>query len=173
MEETTPNPLLAALHLHIQGISQRPIDARMLLELEKTCLLARELLAIGKAPDALRKSAMLSDPMSLYESGVGSGVVMASGNYMAQPAYSTPTETFGVQAIRELVNALASLAPKPAEPAEVRMSFTDAVTAIQLAKDAGDLGLADQLRAALDTELGKPATPPPVIDTELASAGPN
>lgn len=170
MEEPTPNPLLGALHLHIQGISARPIDARMLLELEKTCLLARELLAIGKAPDALRKSAMLSDPMSLYESGVGSGVVMASGNYMAQPAYSTPTETFGVQAIRELVNALASLAPKPAE---VRMSFTDAVTAIQLAKDAGDLGLADQLRAALDTELGKPATPPPVIDTELASAGPN
>lgn len=175
MEDLTPNPLLAALHLHIQSIGARPIDARMLLELEKTCLLARELIAIGKAPDAHRKQNLIhsGDPMSLYESGYGSGLSYSSPNFAAPMAVSPTTETFGVQAIRELVNALATLMPKPPEPPTAQMSFTDVMRAIQLAKEAGELVLEQQLRQALAAEVAKTPAPPhsalatTAIDTEL------
>lgn len=58
--ESTP-VLMTAMHAHLQAIAKRPLDAAMLVELEKTCLLARQLFAIGKMPDALAKNHLLGN----------------------------------------------------------------------------------------------------------------
>jgi hypothetical protein len=148
-EPPPPSPLEAALHAQVNTIASRPIEPRMLLELEQTCRLSRELLAIGKAPDAFRKQHLIP-----HESGIGSGpmgstVSMSMGG-LAAP--SNPTETFGVQAIKELINLLPGLMPKPAAPVEPQVSFTDLTTAILAAKQAGDTALYEQLTKILDAE---------------------
>lgn len=107
------NPLVTALHSHIQVVAARPIDTRMLAELEKTCLLARELMVIGQNPDATQKRRLVSgfggDGGLGYDTGYGGMTVTPM---MGQSAYSSPQETFGVTAIRELVGSLSAFMPK-------------------------------------------------------------
>ncbi len=160
-EPAPPSPLEAALHAQVNAIASRPIDPRMLLELEQTCRLTRELLAIGKMPDAFRKQHLIpGDPLSLYESGVGSGVTVGPMGSYASPGFaglaapSNPTETFGVQAIKELIALVPGLMAKPAAaPApEPQMSYADMASAMAVAKGAGDDKLYDQLFRLLELE---------------------
>lgn len=158
-EPVPPSPLEAALHAHINTVADRPCDARMLLELERTCRLARELLSIGKAPDALRKEHLLPgggmDPQSLYESGIGSGQY-SSPNYggIAIQVPNNPTETFGVQAIKELIALVPGLMKKndPPTPAEPQMSYADMASAMAVAKGSGDHVLYEKLFRLLELE---------------------
>ena len=141
--------LTAVLHQHLQTIAGKPISSRMLAELERTCLLVRELMAVGKHPTALAKRSYIH-PMPSYigdEPDIGP-MGMSTGSMMAT---SNPAETFGVSAIRELVNGLAALQPKP--PAE-ESNFADLTTAITIAKHAGDSELETQLREKLKRSLG-------------------
>lgn len=134
----------------------------MLLELEQTCRLTRELLAIGKMPDAFRKQHLIpGDPLSLYESGVGSGIGVGPMNSYVTPNFmggsaapANPTETFGVQAIKELIALVPGLMAKPAAapPPEPQMSYADMASAMAVAKGAGDDKLYEQLFRLLELE---------------------
>lgn len=167
MEESTPVPeqedtLTLALGAQILAIASRPVTARTLLELEQTARLARELLVVGKNPQALKpRYGGFMDPMSQYE----------PGDY-TMPAFSPPTETFGAQLIREVVPLLGSLVkPKeespPPAPITVHQSpLTDLMSAIELAK-RNDPPLEALLRQELcDRLIGDKATPPPSVATE-------
>lgn len=154
-QDLAPSLLEQAMHQHLQAIALRPMTPRTLLELEKTCRLARELFAIGKMPDALQKGNYFPpntvggmDPLAMYESGVGLGI--AYGN----PAPMNQTETFGVQAIKELIALLPGLVrPEPAPaPAEPQMSYADMASAMAIAKGAGDDVLYRQLLTLLEQE---------------------
>jgi hypothetical protein len=162
--DTDTQPLVAALHAHIQTVATRPIDIRMLAELEKTCLLARELMVIGQNPDALSKRRLVTGfDSSIYDTGGGG--MMVSPSYMGQSAYSSPQETFGVTAIRELVGSLASFMPKPKEP---EVGYSDLVSAITVAKAAGDTELEQQLRAELRLKLQPASGQAEVVALPLA-----
>lgn len=144
---TDIQPLVAALHSHIQTVAARPIDIRMLTELEKTCLLARELMVVGQQPDALQKRGLVGGVFNNVNLGYdtpGGGITYAT------PAFSSPQETFGVTAIRELVGSLSAFMPKPKEP---EVGYSDLVSAITTAKIAGDTDLELQLRAELRQKL--------------------
>lgn len=136
MEESPPVPkqedaLTLALGVQILAIASRPVTPGMLLELEQTARLARELLVVGKNTQALmpRHGAITMDPMAQY----------VGGDY-TMPAFSTPTETFGAQLIREVVPLLGSLvkpkeeSPPPAPVTLHQSPLTDLMGAIELAK---------------------------------------
>ncbi len=168
---TDPNPLVAALHAQIQLVASRPIDLRMLTELEKTCLLARELIVIGKQPDAMQKHNLISGGYQGIQMGMGSISSYATPSYVGEQAVSAPQETFGVTAIREIVSALSAFMPKPYEPPalpEPRLNLGELMTAITAAKEAGETALEAQLREALLAELARDAVPtiPETILTE-------
>lgn len=165
---TEPNPLVVALHAQIQLVASRPIDMRMLTELEKTCLLARELIVIGKQPDAMQKHNLISGNNIGVYSAIGGYANYATPSFMGEQAVSAPQETFGVTAIREIVSALSAFMPKPYEPPplpEPRLNLGEVMTAINAAKEAGETELESQLREALVAELGRsaPLLPEPTI----------
>lgn len=119
-------PLTAALHAHIKEVAARPLDMRMLIELERTCLLARELMAVGKMPNAMARHKMIH-PQYMGGDSYGDGAMampispMGTGaSFSTGAAYSSPNETFGVTAIRELVAGLAALNQKPEESAVIK-----------------------------------------------------
>lgn len=137
----------AALAGHIQALAQRPLTARMLVELEKTCSLVRSLIAVGQDPVAVPRAsgaAFGGGSVSLYP-GSSYGENPADYGY-AMPAISTQQETFGAQAIRQLMELVPSLLPKPPESV---FSFKDMSEAILLAKVNGDEALEADLRAVL------------------------
>lgn len=154
--ENTPevNPLKEAMHLHLQELSKRPLDATMLLELERTCHLARALFAIGKAPDVLHRHSMFGPgpmPMAAY-----SNDLMGMPNYQALPAPPNPTETFGVQAIKELVNLLPEVLgnrpPALPAPEPAALNYSELASAMAVARGAGDEKLYEQLMQRLEAE---------------------
>lgn len=143
------NPVLTAvLHQHLQSIAAKPISPRMLAELERTCLLTRELMAVGKHPTALAKRHFINNSYLGDEGDIGPMPYM--GGMSASAAMSSPNETFGVSAIRELVNGLAALQPKPAN----NDTFADLTSAIIAAKNGGDTELEAQLRETLRRKSG-------------------
>jgi hypothetical protein len=129
--DTSDALLASALHLHLQAVAKRPIDAAMLLELEHTCLLARQLLAVGKQPDAFSRRNLVHPNLNVMPNYVG------FDGGMAMPAPSNPTETFGVQAIKELIALIPELikqangASSSPEPTPALGGATVAATAEQ------------------------------------------
>ena len=114
-------PLITALHTHIKDIAARPLDMRTLIDLERTCLLARELIAVGKMPNAMSRRRMIHSPNMYGEFGDDSMAMPISPmGFSAGQAMSSPNETFGVTAIRELVAGLASLNQKPDESSVIK-----------------------------------------------------
>jgi hypothetical protein len=121
------DPLVTALHVHIKDIAARPLEMRTLIELERTCLLARELMAVGKMPNAMARRHMIHSPNMAYGFGGEFGEPMAmpipmggTQGFSAGQALSSPNETFGVTAIRELVAGLAGLNQKPDESSVIK-----------------------------------------------------
>jgi hypothetical protein len=162
------NQLTLALHQQIQAIAARPLDAGMLLELEKTCALARQLLLVSKEPAAGERGAMIGGMGNYMSSYAGVG----SYEYAA-PAISSPQETFGVTAIRELVSALPALFPKPPEPIvipEPPMNYVQVLDAIKIAEERGEEQCASQLRQAFARALNQGRELPP---TEVTSGAPS
>lgn len=148
-------PLVTALHAHIKEVAARPIDVRMLIELERTCLLAREMMAIGKMPNAMSKHRMIHPINPNIGYGGDDGYQMPipmGGGFGAMQAMSSPNETFGVTAIRELVAGLAALNQKDESPIIKEMQAT-------IARLEGHLN--DALKNAPTV-----SPLPPVIETE-------
>lgn len=160
--------LEAALHSHLQGIAARPMTARMLGELEKTCGYARALLALGQDPAAVSPTYGGN-----FMPGVGMGPVVSSYGESPSdyglPAYSAPAETFGAQAIRQLLELVPSLIQKPAPSEPARSSNAEDMTkAILLAKLNGETELECELRSALRKELAPTTASPLPLLAEAA-----
>ena len=175
-EATSDNPLVLALHAQIQLVASRPIDMRMLTELEKTCLLARELIVIGKQPEAMQKHALIAGGGWQQGVAVGSDYVSAAmPMYAGPPAFSSPQETFGVTAIREIVSALGQFMPKPHKPPvlpEPRINLEQLMAAINIAKASGETVLEDHLRETLIAELDRDVaarSPEPATENQEAA----
>lgn len=146
MDETS-KALKSALHAHIQGIAARELTPRMLLELEKTCSYIKNLLALGKDPNAINRIPGTDGWASSYMGA-------SPADYGMTPAVSPPQETFGAQAIRQLLEVLPALLPKKEEEAAAQMSYLDITQAIQLAHSKGDSLLESDLRKILSKETG-------------------
>lgn len=130
-------PLIAALHSHIKSVAARPLDQRMLVELERTCMLAREMMMIGKHPNGPMRRGMIHSPnvgmMPMdTDYGMPSPVYVggSSPGFGAMQAISSPNETFGVTAIRELVAGLAALNKPPEAPAILK-DMQDTITRLE------------------------------------------
>ncbi len=133
---------------------------------------------IGKAPDALRKRNLIGANnaldlnMGVYDTGDGD-MVSPSYQGFGQQAFSSPQETFGVTAIRELVSLLPGLMPKPPEPPEP--GFSDLVSAIAQARGAGDTALEEQLREVMNKKIAAspvltaPPSPLPKLPEMIAA----
>lgn len=141
-----PDPLAESLRVKLRTlVDHKPLTPRVLLEMEQTARLARELLAVGKNPEAKpKRSNGLPSFLGSYNTGVGSG---GADPYDTDDGGVTtsapPIETFGATAMRELVAAIPALMPKP--PAPEAPSLTSQVMAIAYARDKGLHELADQL----------------------------
>jgi hypothetical protein len=134
-------PLVTALHAHIKEVAARPIDVRMLIELERTCLLAREMMAVGKMPNAMSKHRMIQPYNPNVYGGSDDGYQMPipmGGGFGAMQAISSPNETFGVTAIRELVAGLAALNQKDDSPIVKELKGTIDRLEIELLKARKD-----------------------------------
>lgn len=138
---TQADPLTAALHSNIKNLAARPLDVRMLIELERTCLLTREMLAIGKMPNAMSRRRMIHSTNVGYgdygsDDGMATPIQVGGfGQFSAGQAMSSPNETFGVTAIRELVAGLAAINQPKESPIIKEMQETIARLEGQL-KDA-------------------------------------
>lgn len=183
-EKPKEAPVLhAALSAHLQAIAQRELSPRMLLELEKTCSYARNILALGQDPAAVNRPPQIGmgNTFSAYQSSYGE-----SPSDYGMPALSVPAETFGAQAIRQLMEIipplLANQQNKPEKVASPRLTLNleDATKAIMLAKLNGDMDLERALRDALNKDLSSiapaaasaaPSLPlPPALEVEAEAA---
>lgn len=144
------DPIAAALTAKLTALLRGPLTPRTLLEMEKTARLGRELLVVGKNPEALSKKP-------------GLGVISYVGNPMYESALDSdgtltpapPMETFGANALREIMAALPALMPKPAAP--IPPSMTELIMGIAYAKKQGLDELAKQLEDKLMDLTGAPA----------------
>jgi len=148
-----PTALMEALRAQLRTILDKPLTPRSLLEMEQTARLSRELLIVGKMPEAKRTGypGSIMSPMFLGDT--------ASYESSAAPYVSSPqSETFGVSVIRELVTKLPELM-KPKE-VESAASLIDAITA---AREAKMDDVVQKLKAKLDALLEP--EPQPTIST--------
>lgn len=151
------SPLMEALRKQLQTIVEKPLTPRTLVELEQTARLSRELLIVGKMPEARRTgypgaSAMLT-PMYL-----GDTATYEAQNPLGPYVTSPQSETFGVSVVRELVTKLPELMKaKEAGPRETAASLIDAITA---AREAKMDDVVEKLKAKLDALLDEPKPPP-------------
>ena len=146
----TVEPMKVAMQIHLQALIAKPVTARSLLEIEKTARLAREMLAVVADPRSLRPRRVpyfggnsLDYEFQDDESG---GLVMA-------PSAINSAETFGAQAIRELIPALTGANKKPPPP-----PIEEMLLAIATAKEQGLDEIAAELRASLLDRV-KPPSP--------------
>lgn len=158
--EETP-PLLEALRVQLRTILDRPITARMFLELEQTARLARSLFVLSQMPDTKTAglehigSPMLSEGLSPM---LGSSLGYSYGSMYGSSLTASPqTETFGATMVRELVAALPALM-KPKETV-VRESASSLVDAIAAARENKLEDVAIKLKAKLDALLAEEPTP--------------
>jgi hypothetical protein len=148
------SPLELALGVQIRSLADKPLDARMLLELEKTCRLARELLVIGKQTGASGYGP--SSYQAPYLTGIGTDLE-GGGMMMNGTGVPNPTETFGAQLIREAIPLLAGLIKKPAGSDEKEEdTFTDITTALERARADGDLYATALLQHQLEKMVAGP-----------------
>jgi len=151
-----PSALMEALRAQLRTILDKPLTPRSLLEMEQTARLSRELLIVGKMPEAKRTGypGSIMSPMFLGDT--------ASYESSAAPYVSSPqSETFGVSMIRELVAKLPELMkPKEVVYRESAASLIDAITA---ARDAKMDDVVQKLKAKLDALLEP--EPQPTIST--------
>lgn len=149
MEPESSTLLMAAMHTHLQAVSKRPLTPAMLVELEHTTLLARKLFAIAQDPSSLDKRSLL------HSQPYGGNVVGDPIGYAAYPAPMNTSETFGVQAIKELVSLLPNLFPKPLElpePPAAPLNYADLAAAMVTAREAKDDALYSQLMSRLEAD---------------------
>lgn len=141
-----PPALHTALAAHIQALASRPLTARSLVELQKSCVCVRTLIAIGQDPGAVKAPNVQFPNAMNFMSSVSPYEESPSDYGYAMPAMSTAQETFGAQAIRQLLEIVPALLPKPAETV---FPFKEISEAILLAKVNGDESLEADLRAVL------------------------
>lgn len=143
-KSTKKNEQLAeALRQKLREIIDQPISFRSLLELEETARLGRELLIVGKDPEALRGKRLRSGNVS-YVSSNSLAAVSMDGDDDGSLAYSSPAETFGATVIREIVGVASALMGSRNEPTPLEI-----VTAAALAQEKGMTELAQKLTAKL------------------------
>ncbi len=134
--------IAAALSARLRELAEKPITARVLIEVEAFARTAREMLIAGKAPGQARRS-MGYGPMQNYGMlGIGddsNSVVMAP---------SSGQENFGMTAMREgtgMVGQLVEIANRLVE----RHGEAETVKAIAAARKEGLTDVAAKLEARL------------------------
>jgi len=154
-----PSALMEALRAQLRSILDKPLTPRSLLEMEQTARLSRELLIVGKMPEAKRTGypGSIMSPMLMGGDTASYEQSSASFPYVTSPQ----SETFGVSMIRELVAKLPELMkPKEVVYRESAASLIDAITA---ARDAKMDDVVQKLKAKLDALLEP--EPQPTIST--------
>lgn len=152
--KTDPSPLMEALRKQLQSILEKPLTPRTLLELEQTARLSRDLLVVGKVPEARGATGLglMASPGVFSTYGLGYGAGMGDGPYTSSPQ----SETFGATMVRELVAALPALMkPKEVVYRESAASLIDAITA---AREAKMDDVVEKLKAKLDQLLAEPSS---------------
>lgn len=168
-----------ALKEKFRAILEKPLTPRSLLEFEKTARSARELLAVGMDPQAVRNAYYGLSPVASilpYEGSMVNPIpLQSSSNELVPdaPIMSTRSENFGAQIVRELLGMLGNLGKKEPPP---KSSF-ELITAISLAREKGMDDLAKKLEAELLDSLQAdrstaPAivVPPPATDEEAVAS---
>jgi hypothetical protein len=156
-----PDPaFVEALKTRLQTILDRPVTPRSLLELEQTSRLSREMLVVGRAPEALRRPGfgggyVMPNTVDMIDFGEDS---LGDTNGVTMKPNERP-ETFAATLAREVM-ALRGAVDGSMAPARI-------VEAIVVARQQGAHDLAEQLMKQLPGGEAQPLKPVEVLPVQV------